>query len=79
MRSRLAPLLTVGAPTAGDGVDASKFGSTARKDGSTQVTYNGMPLYYYDKDKAAGDVTGQGVGKVWYVVAPDGTTVQTAP
>lgn len=73
------PLLQVGAPTAGAGVDASKFGSAVRKDGSTQVTYNGMPLYYYDKDKAAGDVTGQGVGKVWYVVAPDGTTVQTAP
>lgn len=73
------PLLQVGAPTAGAGIDASKLGTTARKDGSTQVTYNGMPLYYYDKDKAAGDVTGQGVGKVWYVVAPDGTTVQAAP
>ena len=73
------PLLQLGAPTAGTGVDASKFGTTARKDGTTQVTYNGMPLYYYDKDKAAGDVVGQAVGKVWWVVAPDGTTVQTAP
>lgn len=73
------PLLQLGAPTAGTGVDASKFGMTVRKDGTAQVTYNGMPLYYYDKDKAAGDVVGQGVGKVWYVIAPDGTMVQTAP
>ena len=51
------PLLTTGTPVAGDGVDASMFGTTTRKDGSTQVTYNGWPLYYYAKDKAAGDVT----------------------
>ncbi len=40
-------------------------------DGTYQVTYNGMPLYYYIDDKAPGDVTGQGKGEVWYVVAPE--------
>jgi predicted lipoprotein with Yx(FWY)xxD motif len=39
------PLLTTGNPVAGDGVDASKLGTTTRKDGSGQVTYNGWPLY----------------------------------
>lgn len=30
--------------------------------------YNGMPLYTFVKDKAKGDVTGDGVGGVWHVV-----------
>jgi predicted lipoprotein with Yx(FWY)xxD motif len=66
------PLLTKGAPVAGTGVDATLLGTTNRTDGTVQVTYKGWPLYYYEKDTAAGDVTGQGVGEVWYVVAPDG-------
>lgn len=73
------PQLSVGAANAGDGVTGSMIGSTTRKDGSTQVTYNGMPLYYYAKDAKPGDATGQNVGTVWFVVAPDGTVVKTAP
>jgi predicted lipoprotein with Yx(FWY)xxD motif len=71
------PLLTTGAPAAGEGVDASKLGTTNRTDGTVQVTYNGWPLYYYEKDKAAGDVIGQDVGGVWYVVSPAGDKVAT--
>ena len=71
------PLLTTGAPVAGDGVDASKFGTTTRKDGTVQATYNGWPLYYYEKDKAPGDVIGQDVGGVWYVVSAAGDKVAT--
>jgi predicted lipoprotein with Yx(FWY)xxD motif len=71
------PLLTTGAPVAGDGVDASKLGTTTRKDGSVQVTYNSWPLYYYEKDKAPGDVVGQDVGGVWYVVSAAGDKVTT--
>jgi predicted lipoprotein with Yx(FWY)xxD motif len=41
-----------------------------RADGSYQVTYNGMPLYFYSKDVNVGDTTGQGVGGVWSVVSP---------
>ena len=66
------PLLTNGAPTAGDGVTASMLGTTTRTDGSVQVTYNGWPLYYYAPDKAAGDTTGEGKGSVWYVITPAG-------
>jgi predicted lipoprotein with Yx(FWY)xxD motif len=66
------PLLTTGAPTAGAGVDDSKLGTTTRTDGSTQVTYNGWPLYYFAGDHAAGDTTGEGKGGVWYVITPDG-------
>jgi predicted lipoprotein with Yx(FWY)xxD motif len=41
-----------------------------REEGKFQVTYNGMPLYYWKDDKAPGDATGQGVGDVWFVAAP---------
>jgi len=71
------PLLTTGAPVAGEGVDASLFGTTTRTDGAVQVTYNGWPLYYYEKDKAPGDVTGQDVGGVWYVISAEGDQVTT--
>jgi predicted lipoprotein with Yx(FWY)xxD motif len=66
------PLLTTGTPTAGTGVTASMLGTTTRTDGTTQVTYNGWPLYYYASDKAAGDTTGENVQGVWYVITPDG-------
>ncbi|GEM_PF-1263495 len=64
------PLLTSGDPRADDGVTASKLGTITRDDGSLQVTYNDLPLYYYITDVQPGDTTGQAVGGVWYVVAP---------
>jgi predicted lipoprotein with Yx(FWY)xxD motif len=69
------PLLTQGNPTLGDGVDASLVGTATLEDGSMIVTYNHMPLYYWIKDMAPGDATGQGNNDVWYVVAPDGNPV----
>jgi predicted lipoprotein with Yx(FWY)xxD motif len=71
------PLLTTGDPVAGEGVDASLLGTTNRTDGTVQVTYNGWPLYYYEDDKAPGDVTGQDVGGVWYVVSAAGDQITT--
>jgi predicted lipoprotein with Yx(FWY)xxD motif len=72
------PLLTTGDPVAGEGVDSSLLGTTNRTDGTVQVTYNGWPLYYYEKDKAPGDVVGQDVGGVWFVISPAGEMVETA-
>jgi len=72
-------LLTAGAPLADTGVTASMLGTTARTDGTSQVTYNGWPLYYYVSDKAAGDTTGQGTKNVWYVIDPTGKSVGNAP
>ncbi|MCI0503359.1 hypothetical protein L0Y65_01455 [Candidatus Micrarchaeota archaeon] len=46
------------------------FGAILRNDSSLQVTYNGMPLYAYASDMAAGDTNGQGAGGKWYVVEP---------
>ena len=46
------------------------LGSIDRSDGSKQLTYNDIPLYYYAEDDDAGDTYGQGKGGVWFVVAP---------
>jgi predicted lipoprotein with Yx(FWY)xxD motif len=54
------PLSTMGQPTAGAGV-TGQLGTLTRADGTTQVTYNGMPLYYWQGDTKPGDVTGNGV------------------
>lgn len=62
----------VGDATATAEADGALLGTTERDDGSVQVTYAGMPLYRYAPDAQPGDVTGQGVGEVWWVVAPDG-------
>src|SRR6266849_6249009 len=73
------PVLTSAAPVAGAGVNGSLLGTTARADGTTQVTYGGHPLYRFISDKKAGDATGQGVtafGAPWYVVSPSGALVR---
>jgi predicted lipoprotein with Yx(FWY)xxD motif len=72
------PVLTTGAPQAGSGVTASLLGTTARADGTTQVTYAGHPLYRFINDKAAGEAAGQGVnafGAPWYVVSASGAQI----
>src|SRR6266508_5546371 len=50
--------------TAGEGV-TGEIGTISRDDGSTQVTYNDKPLYYFAGDSAAGDSNGDGVGGIW--------------
>ena len=47
------------------------LGTIARTDGSMQVTYNGMPLYYFAKDKNPGDILGQYFLNIWFVAKPD--------
>ncbi|MEH7504105.1 hypothetical protein V7152_19175 [Neobacillus drentensis] len=51
------------------GFDKADFGTITRKDiGEKQVTYKGYPLYYFINDKVKGEVNGQGVKGVWYIV-----------
>lgn len=73
------PVLTTGTPKAGSGAQASLIGTTARTDGTTEVTYAGHPLYLFIKDKQAGDTKGQGIngfGGLWWVMSPDGAAIQ---
>jgi predicted lipoprotein with Yx(FWY)xxD motif len=71
------PVTTTTATPTVNGV-TGKVGTIQTADGKMQVTINGMPIYYYAKDQAAGDITGQGVGGVWYLVAPSGEMIKTA-
>jgi predicted lipoprotein with Yx(FWY)xxD motif len=73
------PLLTDGAaPMVAGDVQASLLGSTARDDGTQQITYNGHPLYYFTGDRSPGETRGQGLdrfGGPWYVVTPAGNKI----
>ncbi|HEY7737029.1 MAG TPA: hypothetical protein VH813_09575 [Candidatus Limnocylindrales bacterium] len=71
------PLTSSGDVAAGEGLDAEDFGTVARTDGSTQVTFYGKPLYTFADDAAAGDTNGQGVGDKWFVVDAEGELVRS--
>jgi len=76
------PDTATGRPSA-RGLKATMVGTTPRNDHTTQVTYNGHPLYRFAQDAKPGDTTGQGstaFGGAWYVVNPSGTPItSTAP
>ena len=52
-------------------LNAADFGSITRADGTNQTTWKGWPLYYYASDSAPGQVNGENVQKIWFVVKPD--------
>lgn len=55
-----------------EGFSKEDFGTITREDNNEeQVTYKGYPLYYFAGDKQEGDVKGQGVKEVWYIVNKD--------
>lgn len=54
------------------------FATMTRADGTVQVTYNHMPLYYYSGDSVAGDTNGEGKNNTWFV-APLSGSVETSP
>ena len=66
------PALTVAAgetPTGGEGVDPAKLGTITRADnGELQVTYDGLPLYFFQNDEEPGDLNG--VYDLWVTVSP---------
>jgi predicted lipoprotein with Yx(FWY)xxD motif len=73
------PLTATGQPMAGTGL-TGKLGTLTRADGTVQVTYAGLPLYYWQGDKKAGDVTGDGVnGFAVATVGGAGSAPQPSP
>ena len=54
-------------PTGGPGV-TGQLGTIARGDGSLQVTYKGLPLYFFHSDSKPGDTKGNYTG--WNLVKP---------
>ena len=46
------------------------------KGGKHQVTINGRPIYTFAFDKGAGQIKGQGVQGLWYVISPSGKEIK---
>ena len=64
------PVLGTAHLAAGQNINGH-FGTTTRKDGKTQVTYDGHPLYTYAGDSAPGQAKGNNLdlnGGFWYEV-----------
>ncbi len=69
------PFVTTAKPVAGSGVKQALLGTAKRKDGKLQVTYAGHPLYFYGQDAKAGQMSGQGSGGNWWVLASSGEKI----
>jgi predicted lipoprotein with Yx(FWY)xxD motif len=55
---------------AADAKASGDWSIVTRDDGAKQWAYKGKPLYTWEKDKAPGDVTGDGVNNVWRIAVP---------
>jgi predicted lipoprotein with Yx(FWY)xxD motif len=71
----LWPAITASGTTPTVSGITGKVGTITGTAGGNQVTIDGRPIYTYAGDKKAGDVSGEGVGKVWYAVSPAGKEV----
>lgn len=69
------PVLATGDPAGGIGIDVAAAKTVYRRDGSSQVTYKGQPLYHYAGDTAPNAANGQGLdqfGGDWHALNKDG-------
>lgn len=75
------PPLTVAdgvVPALADELDPSLFVVIEHSESGPMLQVGDWPLYYFASDAAPGDIDGQGVGDVWWLVAPDGSLIQSA-
>jgi predicted lipoprotein with Yx(FWY)xxD motif len=69
-------------PKAAGGAVAARIGNATAAGGSTQISYNGHPLYYYVGDHKPGQTLGQGLnefGGRWYALSAAGAGITSAP
>jgi predicted lipoprotein with Yx(FWY)xxD motif len=78
------PLTADGEPVAGEGVDG-RLAVVERPDGTSQVTFDGAPLYSFAEDSGEGTVTGNGLSDdfdgqafTWHVMTPAGPSTSDA-
>ena len=73
------PLLVseAGLEPVGEGVNPDLLSIAPRDDGTTQVSYNGHPLYNFAADRNPGDSKGQNLGHQWFTVSPVGDPAST--
>lgn len=68
------PVTTVGEPL--QEITSAELGTITRDDGSTQVTVNGLPVYYYSGDEERGDATGHGLpAALWFALDLSGEPI----
>jgi predicted lipoprotein with Yx(FWY)xxD motif len=58
------------------GLDPDVFSVVEYPEGGFVLRAGEWPLYYFAGDRAAGDVNGQGVNDIWFVVDPTGTLIE---
>jgi predicted lipoprotein with Yx(FWY)xxD motif len=46
----------------------ASMGTTVRNDGSSQLTYEGRPIYLFAGDGGPGEINGDGIGGVWHLI-----------
>jgi len=64
--------------TPGPGLNPAPIAMAVRTDGTSQLTYNGHPLYYYAGDHSAGEIKCQAAiefGGGWYVIDAQGNKI----
>jgi predicted lipoprotein with Yx(FWY)xxD motif len=57
-------------------LDPALWSTVENPEAGAMLKIGDWPLYTFTPDAAPGDVNGQGVGEVWYAVAPDGTLIE---
>jgi predicted lipoprotein with Yx(FWY)xxD motif len=62
------PVIVDSVPAAPSAALAEGLGTSARNDGTMQLTYLGQPLYYYVGDTRPGDATGEASDGVWFAI-----------
>jgi predicted lipoprotein with Yx(FWY)xxD motif len=65
-------------PALADELDPALFSVVEHAEGP-MLKVGDWPLYYFAGDAAPGDINGQGVGGVWWLISPDGTPYEEAP
>jgi predicted lipoprotein with Yx(FWY)xxD motif len=55
---------------------AGTVGTIPDGSGKFQITVNGLPIYAYSGDRAAGDTNGQGSGGTWWVAGANGKEIK---
>lgn len=71
----VTPIAGDGAERLADDADAELLATIERDDGTLQVTYGGWPLYYFANDAEPGDVKGQALNDVWFLVDVSGNAI----
>jgi predicted lipoprotein with Yx(FWY)xxD motif len=68
------PVVVPGAvPKTSAGITGS-FATIARPDGTTQLTFDGWPLYTFSGDSSSGTAAGQGIQNIWFAMGPTGVS-----